>query len=109
MRARAHLSGSYIDSFEESRRFAGFSDEAGNLGLRVDVSHPLRWEIREYPVYIIGHIGMTQFLGGNNDSLGFSRFGDIGASLGVQKFTLGVQGVIGSDLRGWNLIFNYDY
>ncbi|PLW70141.1 Solitary outer membrane autotransporter beta-barrel domain [Pseudohalioglobus lutimaris] len=109
IKARAHLSGSYIDSFDESRRFSGFTDEAGNIGASIDASHPLGWEIGDHRVHIIGHLGVTQFIGANREELGFSRFADLGLSLGLQKFTVGVHGVTGSDLRGWNLVFNYDY
>jgi autotransporter-like protein len=109
IKGSAYLSGSYIDSFDESDRFGGFTDEAANFGMSLDASHPLAWKVRDYPVFIIGHLGLTQFLGADRDALGFSSFGEAGVSLGIQRFTLGVLGAIGGDVRGWNLLFNYDY
>lgn len=109
IKGSAHLSGSYIDSFDESDRFSGFTDEAGSIGVQVDASHPIGMEIRDYPVFVIGHMGFTQFIGDNRDATGFENFGEVGMSLGVQKFTLGLLGIWGSDVNGWNLIFNYDY
>jgi hypothetical protein len=102
-------SGSYVDSFDESHRFDGFSDEAGNLGLKLDVSHPTGLEVRDFPVFLIGHLGYTEFVAANRDELGFTGFGEIGVSFGVQKFTLGLLGILGSDVSGWKLQFNYDY
>jgi hypothetical protein len=109
VKGSGHLSGSYVDSFDESDRFDGFSDDAGNFGLKLDVSHPTGFEFRDFPVFLIGHLGYTEFVGGNRDELGFSGFGEAGASVGVQKFTLGLLGILGSDVSGWNLQFNYDY
>jgi hypothetical protein len=109
VKGSGHLSGSYIDSFDESDRFDGFSDDAGNLGLKLDVSHPTGFEFRDFPVFLIGHLGYTEFIGGNRDELGFTGFGEAGVSVGVQKFTLGLLGILGSDVSGWNLQFNYDY
>jgi hypothetical protein len=109
VKGSGHLSGSYIDSFDESDRFEGFSDDAGNFGLKLDVSHPTNFEFRDFPVFLIGHLGYTEFLGGNRDELGFTGFGEAGFSVGVQKFTLGLLGILGSDVSGWNLQFNYDY
>ncbi|MEH6588989.1 MAG: Solitary outer membrane autotransporter beta-barrel domain [Halioglobus sp.] len=109
VKSSAHLSGSYIDSFDESDRFGGFSDEAGNLGIQMDVSHPIGLEVSDYPVFVIGHLGYTHLLGADRDALGFDSFGEAGISIGVQKFTLGVLGIIGSSVSGWNLQFNYDY
>ena len=109
IKGSAYLSGSYVDSFDESRRFAGFSDEAGNLGLKLDLSHPTGREFRDYPIYLIGHLGYSSFVGANRDDLGFTDFGEVGISLGVQKFTLGLLGIVGEDVSGWNVQFNYDY
>jgi hypothetical protein len=109
VKGSGHLSGSYVDSFDESDRFPGFSDEAGSLGLKLDVSHPIGFDIRDYPVFLIGHLGYTDFIGANRDELGFTGFGEAGVSFGVQKLTLGLLGILGSDVSGWNLQFNYDY
>ncbi|MEH6517879.1 MAG: Solitary outer membrane autotransporter beta-barrel domain [Halioglobus sp.] len=109
VKSSAHLSGSYVDSFEESDRFGGFTDKAGNLGLQLDVSHPTGVEIGDYPVFLIGHLGYTHLLGANRGELGFDSFGEAGLSFGVQKFTLGLLGILGSDVSGWSLQFNYDY
>ena len=109
VKSSAHLSGSYIDSFSESERFSGFTDEAGNVGLRMDASHPIGMKIRDYPVFLVGRLGFTQFIGANRAELGFENFGEAGLSLGVHKFTLGLLGIFGSDVSGWNLLFNYDY
>jgi len=67
------------------------------------------FDIRDYPVFLIGHLGYTNFIGANRDQLGFTSFGEAGVSFGVQKFTLGLLGILGSNVSGWNLQFNYDY
>lgn len=45
----------------------------------------------------IGTSVLTQFIGANRNELG------------VQKFTLGLLGVVGSGVSGWNPLPNYDY
>ena len=109
LKGSGHLSGSYVDSFDESRRFPGFSDEAGSFGLKLDASHPTPWEIRDDPVFVVGHVGYTGFIGSNRDELGFDGFGEVGLSLGLRTYTAGVLGILGSDVSGWALQFNYDY
>ncbi len=109
LKGSGHLSGSYVDSFDESRRFPGFSDEAGSYGLKLDASHPTPWEFRDHPVFLVGHVGYTGFIGSNRDELGFDSFGEVGLSVGVRTYTLGVLGILGSDVEGWALQFNYSY
>ncbi len=109
LKGSAHFSYSYIDSFGESRDFAGFSDHAGTVTLKLDVRHPLNVQLREKPLEIIGHIGNTSFVGSNRDELGFEYFNEIGLSLGREKLTLGLLAVLGDEVDGWTLIFNYDY
>lgn len=109
IKGNAHFTYSYIDSFSESRKFGGFSDDASTLTLKLDVRHPLGIELREHPMYIIGHLGNTNFVGANRDELGFSSFSEVGLSFGVQKVTLGALAVFGDSVSGWNLILNYDY
>jgi hypothetical protein len=109
VKSSANISYSYIDSFSESRKFDGFSDHAATFNLKVDISHPLNMEIRKRPVFIIGHIGNTSFLGSNRDELGFEYFNELGMSLGVDKITFGILGILGDDVTGWTLILNYDY
>ena len=91
------------------RRFPGFSDEAGSYGLKLDASHPTPWELRDHPVFLVGHVGYTGFIGSNRDELGFDSFGEVGLSVGVRTYTLGVLGILGSDVDGWALQFNYSY
>lgn len=109
VKGSGHISGSYVDSFNESDRFSGFTDQAGSMGLKMDVSHPVGFNIRDYPAFVIGHVAYTSFIGANRDELGFTGFGEIGASLGVRKFSLGLMRVLGSDVAGWSILFNYDY
>jgi hypothetical protein len=105
----AHYTYSQIDSFDESSQFSGFSEDASTLTLKLDVKHPLAYEIRNSPLYLIGHIGSTNFVGSNKDELGFDSFGELGLSFGLKKVSLGALAIIGGDVSGWNLILNYDY
>jgi len=109
IKANAHFTYSYIDSFGESRKFGGFSGHASTLTLKLDVRHSLGAELRGHPVYIIGHLGNTNFIGANRGELGFDSFSELGLSFGIQKVTLGALAVFSNDVNGWNLILNYDY
>jgi hypothetical protein len=104
-----HLSYSYIDSFDESDSFAGFHDHSSTFVAKLDVSHPLNLSVRKNPLRIIGHIGNTSFLGSGRDELDFSYFNELGLSLGWKSFAVGVLGIVGEDVEGWSLVFNYDY
>ena len=105
----AHLSYSYIDSFDESDGFAGFHDHSSTFVFKLDVRHPLNASVRKHPLFIIGHIGNTTFLGSGRDELGFSYFNELGVSPGVSRYAFGVLGILGDDVEGWSLTFNYDY
>lgn len=109
VKGSAHFTYSHIDSFDESRHFPSFSDYASTLSIKLDMKHPLGFEIRENPVYIIGHIGSTNFIGSTRGELGFDSFGELGMSFGVKKVTLGALAIFGDNVSGWNLIMNYDY
>ena len=109
LKGSAHITHSQIDSYNESSGFGGFSDHAGTLTAKLDVQHPLNLELGERPLYIIGHIGHTNFVGSKRDELGFSSFSELGLSLGIKKWTLGALAIIGDSVSGWNVIFNYDY
>jgi hypothetical protein len=108
-KGNANVSISNIDSFNESRDFPGFSSHASTFSIKLDVSHPLNLSVRDHPLYVIGHLGNTTFVGRDRDILGFSSFSEIGASLGVAKLTLGAMAILGDDVSGWTVIFNYDY
>ena len=109
LKGKAHITYTHIDSYSESRGFGGFSGDAGTVTLKLDVRHPLGVELRKYPVYIIGHVGNTNFIGSNRGELGFNSFSELGLSFGIEKWTLGALGIIGDGVTGWNIIFNYDY
>ncbi|MFT6275893.1 MAG: hypothetical protein ACJA09_004015 [Alcanivorax sp.] len=83
IKGSGHFSDSYIDSFGESTRFAGFSDHAGTPTFKLDVRHPPNMELRKYPLYLIGHLGNTTSTGSNRNKLGFDYFNEAGISIGV--------------------------
>jgi len=109
LKGSAHLSYSYIDSFHESTDFQGFHNHSSTFTLKLDVRHPLNVSVREHPLFIIGHLGNTTFLGSGRDELGFSYFNELGISLGVESVAIGIMGLLGDDVDGWSLTFNYDY
>lgn len=109
IKGAAHLSFSYLDSFDESTGFAGFHDHASTLVLKLDAKYPLDATIRDYPLSVIGHLGHTSFMGPGRDELGFSYFSEVGASIGVGSGAVGLLGVLGDNVEGWSLTFNYGY
>jgi len=109
VKGSANLSYSYIDSFDESSNFKGFDDHASTFTFKLDARYPLDRQIRKHPLYLIGHVGNTTFIGSNRNSLGFKYFNELGASLGVEKITFGALVLLGSDVEGWAVVLNYDY
>lgn len=105
----AHLTYSHVDSFSESGSLPGFSDQSGAAVLKLDVSRRVNSAEAERPVYLIGHLGGTAFLGANRDELGFSRFGEVGVALGIDQYAAGILAVFGEDVAGLSLTFNYNY
>lgn len=108
-KAGAHLSYAHVDSYNESSDFDGFDDQSGTAIANLDISRRINSEQARRPVYLIGHLGSTYFIGADRDVLGFDSFHEIGASLGIGQYAAGVLAVFGSDVEGWNLTFNYNY
>jgi hypothetical protein len=106
VKAVGHLTYSYVDSYSESRRFAGFSDDSGAAIALVDVSRRIS---DERPLFIIGHLGATAFIGDNRDELGFTEYFEAGASLGYDRYAAGVLFIFGDDVDGLSLTFIYDF
>ncbi len=98
-----------MDSYDESSGFSGFEDQSGTSILKLDISRRINSESAERPVFLVGHLGSTWFLGGDRDVLGFDNFHEIGVSLGIGRYAAGVLAVYGEDVEGWNLTFNYNY
>jgi hypothetical protein len=109
IKGAAHLSYSYIDSFDESRNFAGFHDHSSTFAIKLDAVYPLGMTVWKRPLDFIGHVGNTTFLGSGRDELDFSYFNELGASLGVRPFAIGLLWIFGEDVEGWSVTFNYDY
>ncbi|QFU75497.1 hypothetical protein EY643_07430 [Halioglobus maricola] len=105
----AHLTYSYIDSFSESDEFAGFADDSGAAIFLLDVSRNIHHLESGRPVYLIGHLGSTHFLGENRDELGFNHYFEAGMSLGIDRYAAGVLVLVGEDANGLSLVFNYNY
>lgn len=109
IKSAGHLSYSYINSFSESRGFTPFDNHASNFTAKLDIRHPTGINLREQSLFWVGHLGATAFLGSGRDALGFDHFYELGASLGISKYTLGLLLVTGADVEGLSLTFNYDY
>ncbi len=109
IKSSAHYTYTRISTFSESSKLPGFTGNSSAFTLKLDVRHPLPLEIYEYPTFLVGHVGSTNFLGDNKNELGFSSFYEFGFSFGIQKVTLGALAVLGDDVEGWNIVFNYDY
>ena len=104
-----HLTYTYVDSFSESKGFAGFSDDSGAAIFNLDVGRRVNSTEAAHAVSIIGHLGYTAFLGGNRNQLGFNDYFEAGASLGVDKYAAGVLFIFGEKVDGISLMFNYNY
>jgi len=109
VKGTAHLTYTYVDSFGESSDFAGFSDDSGAAVLQLDVSRRVNDPDGGRPVFLIGHLGNTNFLGSNRKELGFEQYFEAGLSLGIDGYAAGVLYIFGEDVDGWSLTFNYDY
>ena len=109
IKSSTHLSYNYIDSFHESSGFSPFDNHNITSTTKLDVSHPLNVSIKHYPLFMVGHLANTTFLGEGRDALGFTYFNEAGVSLGLGKIALGAMVIFGDDVDGWGMMFNYDY
>lgn len=105
----AHLSYAYVDSYNESSKFAGFADHSGTAIVKMDVSRRINDPSAKRRIYLIGHIANTTFLGDNREQLDFTYFNEVGLSLGIDQYALGLMAVFGDDVSGASLTFNYNY
>jgi hypothetical protein len=109
VRGAGHIVYSYVDSFNESRGFPGFDAHNGSLSLKLDVAQPLSLEIGDEPLFLIGHVAATSFAGASRDELGFEHFYELGLALGYRQVALGVQAVLGPDVDGLSITFDYGF
>ncbi|WP_116364296.1 hypothetical protein [Parahaliea mediterranea] len=109
VRASTHMVYSYVESFNESTDFPGFTAYTGSLSAKLDVAQPLDIVLNEHPLYLIGHAAATTFTGPGRDQLGFTHFYELGASLGYRQVALGLQAVLGPDVDGLSITFNYGF
>jgi hypothetical protein len=105
----AHLSYAYVSSYNESSKFAGFADDSGTAIVKMDVSRRINDASAKHRIYLIGHIANTTFLGDNRQQLDFDYFNELGLSLGIDNYAMGVMAVFGDDVSGVSLTFNYNY
>jgi hypothetical protein len=105
----AHLTYTYVDSYSESRDFAGFSDHSGAAILKLDVSRRINSDSAERGMYLIGHLGTTSFIGENRSDLGFDSIHEVGLSLGIDRYAAGLLYLFGEDADGLTVTFNYDF
>lgn len=119
MNAKAHYLHAYIDSFDESGDFAGFTEHADTLHFDVDVKHPLGVELNRYPLNGIALVGNTTFVGDNRDALGFTTMWSFGYAVQadisrnewpVQSVRLGASYLKGDKgVDGYQIILGYRF
>lgn len=109
IKGAGHLTYTYVDSYSESRDFAGFSDHSGAAIFKLDVSRRINPEADGHALYLIGHLGNTTFIGDNRSELGFESINEVGLSLGVNQYAAGVLYLFGEDAEGVTLSLNYNY
>lgn len=100
---------SYVESFNESGEFPRFEAHTGSLSAKLDVAKPLSATLNDYPLYLIGHLAGTAFIGPDRDQLGFTHFYELGVSLGYRQVALGLQAVLGPDVDGLSLTLDYGF
>ncbi len=107
-----------VHSYRVSDDAIRFSSSATTLVGSVETVHPTVIEVARFPLSVVLSGGGTLFLGPGRKALGFDRFLSAGAALqadierlglGVRKVSLGGMGIVGPDVVGWNLIFNYSF
>jgi len=115
---RGRYSHAYIDSFNESKDFTGFTENTDTLTINADFTHPLNISLKDYPLSGIVHLDHTKFIGPDRDAIGFSSLSGIGYSIKadiskrkwhIESLQLGVKYLTGNNIRGWSLIFGYRF
>ncbi|MBN7798065.1 hypothetical protein [Parahaliea mediterranea] len=109
VRGAAHFVYSYVESFNESKGFAPFDAHNGSVSVKLDLAKPLAIKIGDDPLYLIGHGAATSFVGAPREVLNFDHFFELGASLGYRQVALGIQAVLGPDVDGLSIVFDYGF
>lgn len=108
----------YIDTYDESSDYQKFSTSINVTSAKVDITHPLGISFLNYPLSGVVHAGNSTFVGPNRDALDFSSFNEFGFSLKsdissknwlIKSVSFGAMGISGDNVRGWSLLFDYDF
>ena len=116
--AKFSYSFNYIDTYNESSSYQVFSTSINVTSAKVDITHPLGISFFDYPLSGVVHAGNSTFVGPNRDALDFSSFNEFGFSLKtnisakgwlIKSISLGGMGIVGDNVHGWSLLFDYDF
>lgn len=108
---------SSVKTFRESGQLRAFDEQVDSAAARINIKRPLGISLLELPLSGVLHLGANSFVGGDKNALGFSEYGEVGASLIVDmhkkkwlidNFSIGVKGIYGQDVRGWSFLLDYN-
>lgn len=114
----AGVTHNHVESYRVSSELIHFSSRATTVAGSVETIHPTPVEIWNFPISLVLTGGATAFLGPGREALGFDRFYDGGVAfeadidrwgLPVRTLRLGLLGIVGPNVTGWSLIFNYSF
>ena len=112
------LTHNYIETYDSSSDLIDFSGRVTTFAVQADTLHPTSWSLAGYPLALVLHVGNTTFLGSDRDAIGFDSFFEAGAALeadvsgsrgSLKSLRLGAKAIYGADVRGWSVIFGYQF
>lgn len=108
----------WVQSYHVTDEAMGFFSYATTLSGKFETIHPTGVVVSGFPLSLVLSGGGTAFLGPSKDALGFDRFVNGGVALQaditrmglpVRSLQLGAMGIVGPNVTGWSIIFNYEF
>jgi len=114
----AHVSWSWISSFEASDPAIGFNETMGVYSIRADYAAPTGMTVFQRPLDWVVLASYAGFFGGNRHALGFTSVAEIGAgveipisksSLNPKRVRISASYLFGDHVTGWTVSLGLRY
>ncbi|MCF8034114.1 MAG: Solitary outer membrane autotransporter beta-barrel domain [Desulfarculaceae bacterium] len=109
---------SYIESIETDNDAQEFNSDIDSVSGRLTVGGPLGVSLGSYPMIWQAFLGGMHFIGQDQEALGWTYYGELGASIGLDirqlgwplsALRLGASIIQGDNISGWSIVVGYKF
>ncbi len=118
LKVLAKYTHSYIESIETDDSSQEFNSDIDSLSGRITLGGPLGLSLAGYPLLWQTFLGGMHFIGQDQEALGWTYYGELGATLGVDLSKLGLplsvlrlggSVIRGDNISGWSVVVGYTF